>query len=86
MLNQRLAYLSRRTTGRRPLHRTGPRHSLTSLGSNTSEVFLMAGSPRNDTPLKIPEEAAPEKQVTMWKGDQEILDIDLKKELSAKVS
>ncbi|KAK7469524.1 hypothetical protein BaRGS_00036470, partial [Batillaria attramentaria] len=85
MMNQRLASLSshHRSSGRRSMHRSASRHSLTSVNS---DVFLSATTPRTNTPPPKAEEPAEKKeQVTMWKGDRQILAIDLKKELTSKV-
>nr|KAG5688452.1 hypothetical protein BaRGS_003049 [Batillaria attramentaria] len=69
--------------GRRSMHRSASRHSLTSVNS---DVFLSATTPRTNTPPPKAEEPAEKKeQVTMWKGDRQILAIDLKKELTSKV-
>ncbi|KAK7110105.1 hypothetical protein V1264_014033 [Littorina saxatilis] len=88
MMNQRLSALTsthRRSSGRRPLHHSHSRQSLTSVGS--CDVFYSVNTPRTNTPpgsAKSGGERGKER-VSMWKGDTEILAIDLKKELTSNV-
>ncbi|XP_035829660.1 uncharacterized protein LOC118479144 [Aplysia californica] len=77
--SQRAARLSsRRSLGTRSLSR----QSLTSSGSNEP---WPSNTPRNLSPLDLESELHQDDPVSVWKGDSQILAIDLKRGLTAKV-
>ncbi|XP_025094109.1 uncharacterized protein LOC112563886 [Pomacea canaliculata] len=79
LMAQRLTAMSHKSSRRRSLHRTASRQSL--FSTENSEVYLSA---RTLTPPSAAEPVK-EKPVTVWKGDSQILAIDLNRELTTTV-
>jgi hypothetical protein len=92
---------ARRHSGRRSLRRSNSRHSLTSVGSGdvffaTPPKATPPHSGRSHGSQGRPGGSAREsrggsgvkreKAVSVWKGDSQILAIDLKRELTSKVT